>query len=229
MDAELPSSDDASVSDLSWLDMGDEDAEITEGPAVIVAPTTTAPDVNNTVQGNQSLEFLDDSQDEDLMFLDTFDDMFAAAGDSSIVGVIVNKQKSEHEDEEDISFLDVHEDDDHLVQASKAVIAVPSWLDGTLRDDVVELFSPPRMVPRCAAFGLRASLSVDIKVGWNLLDPVMQRLSPNHTIEAHRGPGIYIYIYIYMDIYIYIYRYLNIKIYNIFIQLIFQHNIYIYT
>ena len=43
-------------------------------------------------------------------------------------------------------------------------------LDGTLPDDLVEIYSPPRMVPRAVRRGLRASLSVDLLTGWNLLD-----------------------------------------------------------
>jgi hypothetical protein len=44
-------------------------------------------------------------------------------------------------------------------------------LDGTLRDDLVEIYSPPRMVPLAAKRGMRATLSVDLLTGWNLLDP----------------------------------------------------------
>lgn len=44
-------------------------------------------------------------------------------------------------------------------------------LDGTLPDDLVEIYSPPRMVPIAVQqYGLRATLSVDLLTGWNLLD-----------------------------------------------------------
>ena len=50
-------------------------------------------------------------------------------------------------------------------------VQLPCRLDGTLQDDLVEIYSPPRMVPLAAQKGLRATLSVDLLTGWNLLDP----------------------------------------------------------
>ena len=47
--------------------------------------------------------------------------------------------------------------------------SVPSYLDGTIRDDVLELFSPPRVVPRCKEQGLRAVMSIDLVTGFDLL------------------------------------------------------------
>ena len=55
--------------------------------------------------------------------------------------------------------------DDDCVGSS--VESIPAFLDGSLRDDIVELFSPPRMVSRCARFGLRGSLSMDILTGYD--------------------------------------------------------------
>jgi len=52
-----------------------------------------------------------------------------------------------------------------------AATPIPAPLDGHLRDDLVEIYSPPRMVPIAAARGMRATLSVDLQTGWNLLDP----------------------------------------------------------
>ena len=45
---------------------------------------------------------------------------------------------------------------------------IPRHLDGTLQDDFLEIYSPPRMVPVAAALGLRANLSIDLNTGWNL-------------------------------------------------------------
>jgi hypothetical protein len=47
---------------------------------------------------------------------------------------------------------------------------VPSRLDGTLPDDLVEIHSPARMVPMARTHGLRAELSVDLLTGWDLLN-----------------------------------------------------------
>ena len=53
---------------------------------------------------------------------------------------------------------------------------MPVYLDGTIPDDVVEIFSPPRLVPQCVKRGMRASLSVDVKTGYNSLRPEVQRM-----------------------------------------------------
>lgn len=46
---------------------------------------------------------------------------------------------------------------------------LPRSLDGCLRDDVMELFSPPRVVPICMELGLRGGLSIDLETGFDLL------------------------------------------------------------
>jgi hypothetical protein len=46
---------------------------------------------------------------------------------------------------------------------------VPRPLDGTIRDDVMELFSPPRLVPGCEERGLRTGPSVDLTTGYDLM------------------------------------------------------------
>ena len=62
---------------------------------------------------------------------------------------------------------------------------IPTWIDGTLRDDVVELFSPPRVVPACARLGLRAELSMDVLTGYNFLtDEAIRRA--DHELERRR-------------------------------------------
>ena len=46
---------------------------------------------------------------------------------------------------------------------------VPRHLDATLPDDLVEVYSPARIVPLMRRHGLRAELSVDLLTGWDLL------------------------------------------------------------
>ena len=54
-----------------------------------------------------------------------------------------------------------------LMQAAK----VPAHMDGTIADDVMEVFSPPRIVPHCQALGLRGDISIDVRSGFDLLKP----------------------------------------------------------
>jgi len=62
-------------------------------------------------------------------------------------------------------------------------VRVPMQLDGTLQDDLMEVYSPPRMVAVAKQVGLRAELSVDLLTGWNLLDPEVRL---NVVQEIHR-------------------------------------------
>ena len=48
-------------------------------------------------------------------------------------------------------------------------------LGGALQDDVMEVFSPPRILEHTAAVGLRVDLSVDLATGWDL------------SLEQHRA------------------------------------------
>ena len=48
------------------------------------------------------------------------------------------------------------------------VASIPAYLDGTMPDDIVEVYSPPRIVPLAPPHGLRASLSADLTTGWDL-------------------------------------------------------------
>ena len=48
-------------------------------------------------------------------------------------------------------------------------------LGGALQDDVMEVFSPPRILEHTAALGLRGDLSVDLATGWDL------------SLEQHRA------------------------------------------
>ena len=43
-----------------------------------------------------------------------------------------------------------------------------------LTDQVMEVFSPPRVLPVATAAGLRGNLSVDLETGWDLLDKPVQ-------------------------------------------------------
>jgi hypothetical protein len=53
-------------------------------------------------------------------------------------------------------------------------VEVPRNLAGKLQDDLVEVYSPERMVPIAQKVGLRGDLSIDLLTGWNLLDPEVQ-------------------------------------------------------
>ena len=48
-------------------------------------------------------------------------------------------------------------------------------LDGSIRDDVAEVFCPPRFVPMAKQLGMRASLSVDWLTGYDLRLPEVRR------------------------------------------------------
>ncbi len=61
----------------------------------------------------------------------------------------------------------------------------PAMLDGTLCDDVAELFSPPRIIPYCRALGLRGSLSLDLLTGWDLSSRDVQ-LEAWRVLQARR-------------------------------------------
>ena len=73
-------------------------------------------------------------------------------------------------DDEVVDVLEDFDVSDHHVTAR-----IEPWLDGTIRDDVIEIFSPPRLVPHCARLGLRAQISIDIATGYNLLLSGTQR------------------------------------------------------
>ena len=61
-------------------------------------------------------------------------------------------------------------------------------VDGWVQDDFLELFSPPRIVPRMQALGFRAQLSADICTGWDLSLPSMQAKLLDEI--RHRKPNI---------------------------------------
>ena len=87
-------------------------------------------------------------------------------------------------DSVDDSELDSLCSDDTIVVPTGFEV-IPTWINGTLRDDVVELFSPPRVVPACARLGLRAELSMDVLTGYNFLtDEAIRRA--DHELERRR-------------------------------------------
>ena len=45
---------------------------------------------------------------------------------------------------------------------------IPRYLDGTIQDDILEVFTPPRVVPAAVAAGLRGEISIDITSGHDL-------------------------------------------------------------
>ena len=47
------------------------------------------------------------------------------------------------------------------------LLCIPPALDGTLQDDLLEVFSEPRVIPLAAAHGLRARVSLDLMNGWD--------------------------------------------------------------
>lgn len=46
---------------------------------------------------------------------------------------------------------------------------IPPYLNGTLQDDFMEIFSPPRIGEQCRRKGLRFQVAADLVTGWNLL------------------------------------------------------------
>ena len=71
-------------------------------------------------------------------------------------------------------------------------------LGGALQDDVMEVFSPPRILEHTAALGLRGDLSVDFATGWdlcleqrraNLLTQIVRRRPKIVFLEPPFAPG----------------------------------------
>ncbi len=48
---------------------------------------------------------------------------------------------------------------DQSVGQARQALGLPVELDGSIRDDILELFSEPRLVPACVALGLRGGVS----------------------------------------------------------------------
>lgn len=61
----------------------------------------------------------------------------------------------------------------------------PKHLSSVQQEDVMEIFSPPRIVPVAQQHGLRASMSIDLQTGWNLQVPD-DRLRLVHEVRARR-------------------------------------------
>eukprot|EP00959_Pyramimonas_sp_CCMP1952_P019304 408078-Pyramimonas_sp.AAC.1 len=61
------------------------------------------------------------------------------------------------------------------------------------RQDFLEIFCPPRMVPIAVSKGLSATLSMDVLTGWNFLDPKVREyalslIKAMKPILIHVGP-----------------------------------------
>ena len=55
-----------------------------------------------------------------------------------------------------------------LAHGKEASLRIPAYMDGTIRDDVVEIYCAPKICLVALKRGLRAGLSVDVKVGHDL-------------------------------------------------------------
>jgi hypothetical protein len=64
-------------------------------------------------------------------------------------------------------------------------VKVPGSLEGALQDDLVEIYSPARMVVEAKKRGLRANLSMDLFTGWDFLD-ADTRVQAMQQIKAKR-------------------------------------------
>ena len=64
-------------------------------------------------------------------------------------------------------------------------VKVPRHLHGTIQDDVVEVYSPPRVLEHATRLGLRGNLSADLETGWDLTK-VQDRTSLMIQIKARR-------------------------------------------
>ena len=76
------------------------------------------------------------------------------------------------DDESDVSLPELDDESD----VNSPWLAIPSSLDGTIRDDIMEIFSAPRLVPVVQRLGLslRAEVSIDIETGYDLRKPAAQ-------------------------------------------------------
>ena len=62
---------------------------------------------------------------------------------------------------------------------------LPAQLDGTIQDDFLEVYSPPRLVPLAVKRNMRASVSMDLLTGWNFLS-MDAKISAVQDIKARR-------------------------------------------
>ena len=71
-------------------------------------------------------------------------------------------------------------------------------LGGALQDDVMEVFSPPRILEHTAKLGLRGNLSADLTTGWDLslergraslLKEILRRRPKLVFLEPPYAPG----------------------------------------
>ena len=103
-----------------------------------------------------------------------------------VMSITVTSESSNEEydvsDEDDVSLTSESLDDTGDINPSEHI---PKYLDGTIPDDFVEIYSPPRLVPECVKRGLRATLSVDLATGYDL-SKQSTRMLVKHEIRARR-------------------------------------------
>ena len=117
-------------------------------------------------------------------------DGHSGIGDSDskqeVMSITVTSESSNEEydvsDEDDVSLTSESLDDTGDINPSEHI---PKYLDGTIPDDFVEIYSPPRLVPECVKRGLRATLSVDLATGYDL-SKQSTRMLVKHEIRARR-------------------------------------------
>ena len=103
-----------------------------------------------------------------------------------VMSITVTSESSNEEydvsDEDDVSLTSESLDDTGDINPSEHI---PKYLDGTIPDDFVEIYSLPRLVPECVKRGLRATLSVDLATGYDL-SKQSTRMLVKHEIRARR-------------------------------------------
>lgn len=65
------------------------------------------------------------------------------------------------------------------------LVPVPPSLSTVLQDDLMEVYSPPRLVPLAAKAGLRASVSLDLLTGWDFVS-MDAKVAAVQEIKARR-------------------------------------------
>ena len=91
--------------------------------------------------------------------------------------------------------VDDSEDDDHsddsedMISCGTPTVSIPAYLDGALRDDIVEIFSPPRCIVEAARRGFRATLAMDLTTGFNFSTTV-DRFRCLRELECRRPRAV---------------------------------------
>ena len=120
-------------------------------------------------------------------------DGHSGIGDSDskqeVMSITVTSESSNEEydvsDEDDVSLTSESLDDTGDITSDHPSEHIPKYLDGTIPDDFVEIYSLPRLVPECVKRGLRATLSVDLATGYDL-SKQSTRMLVKHEIRVRR-------------------------------------------